>query len=339
MRLLTIDNLTVSFPLGAGRRSVAAEGVSACVQSKRTLAIVGESGSGKSVTALAAMGLLPRAARVDGGSIVLHREAGGTDVDLLRESERSLRAVRGREIAMIFQEPMTSLNPVLSIFEQLEESLVLHGGQAMRARSARRERIESVLREVGMERALGAGMGRLHDYPHQFSGGMRQRIMIAMALLGEPRVLLADEPTTALDVTVQAQVLGLLRSIREARGLGVVLITHDLGVVRAHADDVCVMYAGRVVEAGLAASVFARPTHPYTRALLACVPTLRGEARERLATVRELLEDGGEERWRLAGVGAESGTEPLAWWPWRKAPGNATPRRVEVGEGHWVLAE
>jgi peptide/nickel transport system ATP-binding protein len=329
VKLLTIDNLSVSFPLGAGKRSVAVDGMSACVQSRRTLAIVGESGSGKSVTALAAMGLLPRAARVDGGSIVLHR-ADGTDVDLLREQEGALRAVRGKEIAMIFQEPMTSLNPVLSIFEQLEESLVLHaaGGKAGMGKAERKRRIEQVLCEVGMDRALG----RLRDYPHQFSGGMRQRIMIAMALMCEPRVLLADEPTTALDVTVQAQVLGLLRSIREARGLGVVLITHDLGVVRAHADDVCVMYAGRVVEAGEASSVFARAAHPYTRALLACVPTLRGEAKEKLATVRELLEDGSEERWKLGGGAG------LAWWPWR-GRGSGEPRRVEVGSGHWVLAE
>jgi ABC-type dipeptide/oligopeptide/nickel transport system ATPase component len=337
MDLLTINNLSVSFPLGARQRAVAVDGLCAVVRAERTLAIVGESGSGKSITALAAMGLLPKAARIDSGSIMLH--AGSQTIDLLAASEQQLRRVRGKEIAMIFQEPMTSLNPVLSVGEQLEESLLLH--QRGLSRAQRRQRIESVLREVGMEHAVP----RLNDYPHQFSGGMRQRIMIAMALICEPRVLLADEPTTALDVTVQAQVLALLRSIREQRGLGVVLITHDLGVVRAHAHDVCVMYAGRIVEAGPTSAIFASPTHPYTRALLACVPRLRQDAplshdqpagvdaprsRPRLATVRELLEGGSlsDERWRLP-------TGQLAWWPTRTNTAPATPTPIDAN--HWVL--
>jgi peptide/nickel transport system ATP-binding protein len=330
--LLHVEQLSVSFPLRQGVRSVAVDGVDLAVHAKRTLAVVGESGSGKSVTALAAMGLLPRAARVDSGRILLSpRSESEQALDLLQQPEAVLQSLRGKDLAMIFQEPMTSLNPVLSIREQLEESLILHSKGL--ERKQRTQRIESVLQEVGMEHAIA----RLDQYPHQFSGGMRQRIMIAIALICEPRVLFADEPTTALDVTVQAQVLDLIASIRESRGLGVVLITHDLGVVRKYSHDVCVMYAGRIVERAPTQQLFANPVHPYTRALLACVPTLvrDGTAPQRgtLQTVRALLEaDASDAQWTLP-------TGARAWWPWHDAK-DETARETawcEVSAQHEVL--
>lgn len=309
--LLRVANLTVSFPLGGGRRAVAVDGVSVDVHARKTVALVGESGSGKSVTALAAMGLLPKpSARIDSGEIVL-RTRDEHEINLLALRDKQLQQIRGREMGMIFQEPMTSLNPVLSIREQLEESVLLHSAGLSKAQ--RMQRIEGVLHEVGMQHAIA----RLDQYPHQFSGGMRQRIMIAMALICEPRVLLADEPTTALDVTVQAQVLELMRGLQAQRGLGIVLITHDLGVVRKYADEVCVMYAGRVVERASVAELFANPVHPYTRALLACIPKLDkggtiAAERPRLQTVRALLEGSeADPRWTL-----HSGAR--VWWPWHK---------------------
>jgi peptide/nickel transport system ATP-binding protein/oligopeptide transport system ATP-binding protein len=245
----------------------AVDGVSLSVRAGETLALVGESGCGKSITALSVLRLLPAAGRVLAGSRVLF--AGR---DLLALSEREMRAVRGNELAMIFQEPLTSLNPVFTIGRQIGESLRLHRG--LEKRAARENSVE-LLRRVGMARP-----DRIVDeYPHALSGGMRQRAMIAMALACGPQLLIADEPTTALDVTVQAQILELLRELRDGSGMAVLLITHNLGVVAEMAEQVAVMYAGQVVEQGDVNAVFDSPSHPYTAGLLRSLPRLDGRVR------------------------------------------------------------
>jgi oligopeptide/dipeptide ABC transporter ATP-binding protein len=246
----------------------AVDGVSLAVEAGRTLGLVGESGCGKSVTALSIMGLLPQPpARIVGGSIVFdHR-------DLVTLGERALEDVRGREIAIVFQDPMTSLNPTLTIGTQIVEVLERHLGLG---REAARRRAAELLDEVGIARPAE----RLDDYPHRFSGGMRQRVMIAIAIACEPKLLIADEPTTALDVTVQAQVLDLLDELRHAHGMSMLLITHNMGVVAETADEVAVMYAGQIVEQAPTLELFERPEHPYTEALLAALPALDGEARQ-----------------------------------------------------------
>jgi microcin C transport system ATP-binding protein len=267
--LLEVSDLSVSFDLGGGRRSTAVDRVSFRLDRGETLALVGESGSGKSVTALSVLQLLPYpvAAHAPGGSI---RFAGE---ELLGAPEQRLRAVRGNRIAMIFQEPMTSLNPLHTIERQIGEALVIHKhlspGDA-------RARIVELLRLVGM----GAqAEKRLDAFPHQLSGGQRQRIMIAMALANEPDLLIADEPTTAVDVTIQAQLLELLRDLQARLGMAMLFITHDLGVVRKIAGRVAVMNQGRIVETGPVGEVFARPAHDYTRHLLAAEPKGRPPAR------------------------------------------------------------
>jgi peptide/nickel transport system ATP-binding protein len=233
---------------------------------------VGESGCGKSLTALALMRLLPQpAATIRGGRVLLAGE------DLLSLPARAMRAVRGRRIAMVFQEPMTSLNPVFSCGEQIAEVLRTHRG--MDRRSAWRRTVE-LLEEVGIDRPAD----RARQVPHEFSGGMRQRVMIAMAISAEPEVLVADEPTTALDVTVQAQILDLLDTLRQRHRMALVLVTHDLALVAQRAENVAVMYAGRIVEAGPVETVFRTPRHPYTLGLLACRPVL-GRHRERLPSI------------------------------------------------------
>ncbi len=258
--LLRVDNLHVQFPGDEGPVR-AVDGVSFTLNAGQTLALVGESGCGKSLTALAILRLLPPAARVADGSIWL------TDADVLRLPERELRALRGRRLTMIFQEPMTSLNPLHTAGAQIDEVLRLH--RRLPARTARAQTVE-LLRRVG----IPAPEQRYSDYPHQLSGGMRQRVMIALALACGPELLIADEPTTALDVTVQAQILALLRELRQERGLALLLISHDLALVARFADRVAVMYAGRIVETGPAEVVFADPRHPYTQALLRCTPRL-----------------------------------------------------------------
>ncbi|MEQ8965472.1 MAG: ABC transporter ATP-binding protein [Azospirillaceae bacterium] len=239
-------------------------GVDLTVAAGERVALVGESGSGKSMTALAAMGLLPRGIRRTGGEI---RLAGRAIQDL---DDRALRRLRGDAIAMIFQDPMTSLNPVQTIGRQLVEAIRLHrpvGRDAARARAA------ELLDRVHIPRAAA----RLDDYPHEFSGGMRQRVMIAMALANDPGVLIADEPTTALDVTTQARVMAILDEVCAEAGVAVLLITHDLGVVGAFCDRVAVMYAGEIVERAPAATLFERPRHPYTAGLLASMPPLEAD--------------------------------------------------------------
>ncbi|HET7880173.1 MAG TPA: ABC transporter ATP-binding protein [Acetobacteraceae bacterium] len=233
-----------------------------------TLALVGESGCGKSVTALSVMGLVPQPqGRIAGGRIMLEAH------DLVGLSDGMLEKLRGARMAMIFQEPMSSLNPVMTIGAQVAESLVVHRGLSRREAEAK---ALAVLDEVKIP---SAGQ-RFHEYPHQFSGGMRQRVMIAMALACEPAVLLADEPTTALDVTIQAQVLGLLADLKERHGMAMLFITHNLGVVAQIADRVAVMYAGQIVEQAPVAAIFARPAHPYTRALFAAIPRMDRDAQD-----------------------------------------------------------
>ncbi|TYK51188.1 ABC transporter ATP-binding protein [Actinomadura decatromicini] len=264
MSLLNVRNLTVEFPHPKGPLR-AVDGVSFAVEPGRTVGIVGESGSGKSATSLAIMGL-HAAARI-GGSIELD------GVQLVGAGREKIRAVRGRRVAMIFQDPLSSLHPHFRVGEQIAEARRLHFGESRRAAHAHAVRL---LADVG----IPDPDERARDHPHRFSGGMRQRVMIAMALACEPDLLIADEPTTALDVTVQAQILELIAGARRERGLAVLMITHDLGVVARVADDVLVMYAGRVVEHADAETLFAAPRHPYTRGLLGSLPRLTGPAGE-----------------------------------------------------------
>jgi oligopeptide/dipeptide ABC transporter ATP-binding protein len=259
--LLQVENLRTYFHTRMGVLK-AVDGVDLEVGEGRTLGIVGESGSGKSVTALSIMRLIERPGRVAEGSRILF---GGRDLATL--PERQMQAIRGNAISMIFQEPMTSLNPVYSAGNQITEAIRLH--RRIGAQQARERAIE-LLELVG----IPSPEQRFSAYPHQMSGGMRQRVMIAMALACEPRLLIADEPTTALDVTIQAQILELLRELRERLGMSIILITHDLGVVAEMCDDVAVMYAGRVVERGPVNAIFRNPQHPYTEALLRSIPLL-----------------------------------------------------------------
>jgi oligopeptide/dipeptide ABC transporter ATP-binding protein len=269
--VLGVERLRTEFRIN-GAWHAAVDDVSFALASRETLALVGESGCGKSVTALSVMGLVPTPqGRIAGGSIVLE----GRDLVGLREP--ALEKLRGARMAMIFQEPMTSLNPVMTIGAQVAESLVVHQGLSRRQAEAK---ALAVLDEVKIPSAAR----RFHEYPHQFSGGMRQRVMIAMALACEPAVLLADEPTTALDVTIQAQVLGLLADLKERHGMAMLFITHNLGVVAQIADRVAVMYAGQIVEQGTLRQIVRSPVHPYARGLLAS--TVHGAKRgQRLETI------------------------------------------------------
>ena len=279
-RILSIQNLRVSFRSGT-QSAAAVDGVSYDVFAGETLGVVGESGCGKSVTALSILRLIPSPpGQIDSGAI----EFDGRD--LLGLHHRALYQVRGGDIGMIFQEPMTSLNPVLSIGLQLTEALVFHLG--MSARKARERAIE-MLRLVHIPEPER----RLKQYPHQLSGGMRQRVMIAMALSCQPRLLIADEPTTALDVTIQAQILDLMAELKGRLGTAIMLITHDLGVIAEMADRVVVMYAGKVVEQAPVTALFDKPLHPYTQGLLRSLPRLgqqaAGEGRDRLSEMPGLI--------------------------------------------------
>ncbi|WP_374442015.1 ABC transporter ATP-binding protein [Stella sp.] len=269
--LLEIEALQVRFPSdGAVVRAV--DGISYAVDEGETVAVVGESGCGKSVHALAITGLVPRPPAVIAG----HIRFAGRDLAELPESE--LRRIRGPGIGMVFQEPMTSLNPLMTIGRQLTEHMRTHLGLSRRQAT---DRAVELLGLVG----IGEPGARLAQYPHHFSGGMRQRVMIAMALACRPRLIVADEPTTALDVTIQAQILKLMKDLTRELGVALVVITHNLGLVARYADRVNVMYAGRIVERGTAADIFARPQHPYTRGLLASVPRLDRPRAERLIPI------------------------------------------------------
>jgi oligopeptide transport system ATP-binding protein len=269
MTLLSVENLKVTFATADGEVN-AVNGMSFAIDPGETLAIVGESGSGKSQTAFAIMGLLARNGRA-GGSV----RYDGTE--MLGLTQAALNKIRAQEIAMIFQDPMTSLNPYMRIVDQMTEVLILHSGMAKSAARA------ECLRMLDAVRIPDAAT-RIDMYPHEFSGGMRQRVMIAMALLCKPRLLIADEPTTALDVTVQAQIIALLDDVRRNFGTAIILITHDLGIVAGTCDRTMVMYGGRMMEAGLTADLFARPSHPYTLGLLQAVPRLDRDD-ERLRTI------------------------------------------------------
>jgi oligopeptide transport system ATP-binding protein len=269
--LLSVTDLSVSFPTDRGTVR-AVESVSLEVKAGETLAIVGESGSGKSVTALSILRLIPDPGRIEQGSVVFDGQ------DLLALDRRSIRAIRGNRIAMIFQEPMSSLNPVMTIGKQVAEPFSLHRGLSWKAALGE---ASSLLAKV----AIPDAKSRLDAYPHEFSGGMRQRVMIAMALACQPQLIIADEPTTALDVTVQAQILALLKDLTHEASSGLILITHDLGVVARYADRVAVMYAGRIVETAPAHELYANPRHPYTQGLMESIPRLDDDSGKRLVPI------------------------------------------------------
>ena len=277
---LSVRDLRTHFVFrNATARSV--DGVSFGVPVNRTVAVVGESGSGKSVTSLSIMRLLSAPGRIVGGEI-LYRDRTGAVSDLAKASEKQMRRIRGGEIAMIFQEPMSSLNPLFTVGDQIAEMIMLH---APIGRQAAMKQVVELLETVEMP----AASQRVHDHPHQMSGGMRQRVMIAMALACRPRLLIADEPTTALDVTIQAQIIDLLKRLQRQYEMSILFVTHNLGVVAEIADELVVMYAGQVVEKGPVATIFARPTHPYTHGLMAATPNAaladRGEDRRRLLAI------------------------------------------------------
>jgi len=313
--VLEVDDLCTHFQTDDGVVK-AVDGVSLQLRRGELLGIVGESGCGKSVTGLSIMQLLPRpSAYHPRGRILYHGQ------DLLRASEQELRAIRGNRISIIFQDPLSSLNPYLTIGRQLTEVLELHRGLDRRAA---RERACAMLARVGMAEPES----RLAAYPHELSGGMRQRVMIAMALLCEPEVLIADEPTTALDVTIQAQVLALIRELQRDLGTSVILVTHDLGVIASMAERVLVMYAGRVVEGADAEALFRARAHPYTAGLLASIPRLDGESNARLRAIPGLPPDL---------------LQPPSGCPFRPRCERALelcareyPERAELGGGHHV---
>jgi oligopeptide/dipeptide ABC transporter ATP-binding protein len=269
--LLQVTDLKTSFNLGRDR-VLAVDGISFSVAAGETLALVGESGCGKSVTALSLLRLVPPPGRIDSGSICFDGE------ELLSLPAEAMRTLRGNRMAMVFQEPMTALNPVLRIGDQIGEVLQQH--QPTLTKSEVTARTIELLHQVG----IPAPEQRLREYPHQLSGGLRQRVVIAMALACDPQLLIADEPTTALDVTIQAQIMALLARLQRERGMALLLITHDLGIVAEAAQQVAIMYAGHLVERAPVADLFAHPSHPYTIGLLASVPRL-GARRERLAPI------------------------------------------------------
>ena len=269
--ILSFQDLKTHFFMGRGVAR-AVDGVSLDLGEGETLGIVGESGSGKTVTCLSVLQLVPEPGRIVGGRIVFGNR------DLVSLADSQLQQIRGKQIGMVFQDPMTSLSPFLTIGDQVAEPLLVH--DRLSRREARSRAIE-MLEKVGIPEPAS----RLSDYPHRFSGGMRQRVMIAMALVGNPKVLIADEPTTALDVTIQAQVLELFRKIKDEFGTAILLVTHNLGVVAGMADRVAVMYAGRVVELARTEELFANPRHPYTLALLRAVPRLENGSNQRLQPI------------------------------------------------------
>jgi len=311
--LLKVSNLKTYFFTGEGLVK-AIDGIDFSIARGETLALVGESGCGKSMTALSLLRLVPDPGRIVGGDIQLN------GLDLLHMPAEEMRRVRGNSISMIFQEPMTSLNPVFRIGEQIMESLQLHRGKS---RKEATDIAAELLHKVG----IPAASQRLKDYPHQLSGGMRQRVMIAMALACNPQLLIADEPTTALDVTIQAQIMDLLGQIKAERNMATLLITHDLGVVAENADRVAIMYAGKILETAPVKEIYADPRHPYTRGLLACIPRV-GEHKKRLVPI-----EGSVPR---PGASLEGCTFlercPEAFAPCR----GELPPLVEVLPGHWV---
>jgi peptide/nickel transport system ATP-binding protein len=311
--LLAIEKLRVVFHGDRGRRTVAVDGVDLSLARGSTLGLVGESGCGKSVTSLAVMGLLPK------GSAEVSGNVNFDGLDLLGLPDRALRDLRGDRMAMIFQEPMTSLNPSYTVGEQIIEVLVRHRGLT---EAQAREKAIALLSRAG----IPSPAERIGDYPHKLSGGMRQRVMIAIALACDPELLIADEPTTALDVTIQAQILDLMRELKRTSGAAIILITHDLGVVAEVCDEVAVMYAGEIVERAPADALFEAPEHPYTVGLLASIPRLDLRT-DRLAAVEGVLPD-----MTAPPVGCRFAERcPFVLEDFRTAP----PPVIDLGGGHW----
>ena len=316
--LLKVKELSVSFSTDEGE-VVALDAVDFEVKHGQTLGLVGESGCGKSVTALSVMRLLPRPiGKITGGSI----HFGG--MDLLKLTSDEIRQIRGNEIGMIFQEPMNALNPVRTIGDQISESFLLH--QNITPKEAWGKSID-MLEDVG----IPAPENRVFEYPHQLSGGMRQRIVIAIALACKPKLVIADEPTTALDVTVQSQILDLLQSMKEKLGSSVLLITHDLGVIAETCDEVCVMYAGRVVERASTIDLFANPVHAYTRGLLSSIPRLDGVPKTELSTIDGMVPS-------LSELNMGCRFAPRSGIEHSKEQLEQRPPFTEIKPGHWVEA-
>jgi len=311
--LLDVSNLKTYFFTGSGLVKAIA-GIDFTINRGETLALVGESGCGKSMTALSLLRLVPEPGRVVEGNILFDGR------DILRMPEAEIRRIRGNRIGMIFQEPMTSLNPVFRIGDQIMESLQLHRGYD-------RPKAVGIAAELLHSVGIPAAQQRLKDYPHQLSGGMRQRVMIAMALSCDPQLLIADEPTTALDVTIQAQIMDLLGQIKRERNMATLLITHDLGVVAENADRVAIMYAGLILETAPVKTIYSDPRHPYTRGLLNCIPRL-GEHRERLIPIEGSVPKPGA---------IDEGCSFLARCPEAFAPCKGEiPPLQQVQPGHWV---
>jgi oligopeptide/dipeptide ABC transporter ATP-binding protein len=336
--LLDVQHLTVQFPMARMRGAQGAECVTAVhdlsfqINAREVLGLVGESGSGKSVTSLALMRLLPPQARVS-GEIFLAQDYlargedgdGGRPRDLLQLPSESMRELRGRRMAMIFQEPMSALNPVMRVGDQIAEAVLAH--ENISERVSKKEAWERAVAAMD-DTAIPDAARRARDYPHQLSGGMRQRIMIAMALVNRPQLLIADEPTTALDVTVQEQILKLLGELREKFGLTMIFISHDLAVVSQIADRVAVMYTGNLVELGSKQDIFKAPAHPYTRGLLNAVPTLSTARSAPLKTIEGVVPP-------LHALPAGCHFEPRCEY---KIPAcsRALPELLEVSRGHWA---
>ena len=316
--LLKVKELSVSFSTDEGEVE-ALDAVNFEVKHGQTLGLVGESGCGKSVTALSVMRLLPRPiGKITGGSI----HFGG--MDLLKLTPDEIRQIRGNEIGMIFQEPMNALNPVRTIGDQISESFLLH--QNISPKEAWEKSID-MLEDVG----IPAPENRVFEYPHQLSGGMRQRIVIAIALACKPKLVIADEPTTALDVTVQTQILDLLQSMKEKLGSSVLLITHDLGVIAETCDEVCVMYAGRVVERASTTDLFANPVHAYTRGLLSSIPRLDGDPKTELSTIDGMVPS-------LSELNMGCRFAPRSGIDHSEEQLEQRPPFTEIKPGHWVEA-
>ncbi len=281
--ILEVKDLCVNFYTNQ-RCNKALRNISFSMKRGKTLCIVGESGCGKSVTANSIMQLLPELSRIESGSITYHGEGQSIRIDSLKRNGRKMRRLRGQEIAMIFQDPMTALNPVFSVGFQIDEMLQSH---LPLSRKEATERSIQLLKEMGVP----LPEQRVHEYPHQYSGGMRQRAMIAMAMACAPKILIADEPTTALDVTIQAQIFELMLDLKHEKQMAILLITHDMGVVAEMADDVAVMYMGNIVESGSAEQVMASPAHPYTKALLESIPVLGKGKNQKLEPIRGTTPD------------------------------------------------
>ena len=314
--LLQVEGLVAAFQTDAGLLT-AVDGVSFSVEKGKTLGIVGESGCGKSVSAFSIMRLLPQPhGKILGGRILFEGK------DLLEASYRELRHIRGKHIGMIYQEPMTALDPVQRVGKQVTEAILLH--EKVSSKDAMERAIE-MLRRV----RIPAPETRFHEFPHQLSGGMRQRVMIAMALIHQPKLLIADEPTTALDVTVQAQILELIADMQRQMGMSVVLITHDLGVIAETCDDVVVLYAGRVVEKASVYELFANPIHPYTRGLLASIPKLDAPPKTKLKTI-----PGNVPALHELSAGCRFATRCGRSHPPEKLA--CRPQLIEPTPGHWV---